>query len=112
MGSGATPTGRSALRLILKDLELSYLVQDEVVQITTPEDAAAQLTHKVYPVGDLVIPIRPPTNIFGLGGMGGMNGGPGMGNPLGGQMQGGGANMAMPGMNGPGVGQNPGVNLF
>jgi hypothetical protein len=109
-------TLRSALRLILKDLELSYMVQDEVIQISTPEDAAAQLTHKVYPVGDLVVPIRLPTNIFGLGGVGGMSGGPGMGNPLGNGMPGGG-NAAIPGMNGPGMGMpgagpGMGVNIF
>jgi hypothetical protein len=106
-------TLRSALRLILKDLELSYLVQDEVVQITTPEDAAVQLTHKVYPVGDLVVPVRMPNNIFGLGGlsgMGGINGGPGMGNPLGNGMNNGVGNPALPAMNGPGFPPiNPGV---
>jgi hypothetical protein len=106
-------TLRSALRLILKDLELSYLIQDEVVQITTPEDAAVQLTHKVYPVGDLVVPVRTPTNVFGLGGlsgMGGINGGPGMGSPLSNGINNGGGNPAMPAMNGPGFPPiNPGV---
>jgi hypothetical protein len=102
---------RSALRLILKEVELSYMVQDEVIQITTPEDAAMQLTHKVYPVGDLVVPIRPPANIFGLGGLGGMNGGIGTGNPLGNGMLNGGGNPAvMPAMNGPGFPpMNPGM---
>src|SRR5439155_17396444 len=32
-------TPRAALRLILKDLELTYVVRNEVLQITTPEDA-------------------------------------------------------------------------
>jgi hypothetical protein len=40
-------TLRSALRLILKDLELTYVVRDEVLQITTPEDAESQLITKV-----------------------------------------------------------------
>ena len=82
-------TLRSVLRLILKDLELTYLIQDEVIQITTPEDASIQLSTKVYPVGDLVVPVSPPQ---GAGGVGGMNGGsamnpngfanPGANNPL------------------------------
>src|SRR5262249_8625421 len=50
-------TLRSALRLLLRDLELTYIVRDEVMQITTPEDAESQLITKVYPVGDLVVPI-------------------------------------------------------
>src|SRR5213075_2789336 len=50
-------TLRSALRLILKDLELTYVVRDEVLQITTLEDAQNQMLTKVYPVGDLVVPI-------------------------------------------------------
>src|SRR5205823_11644901 len=72
-------TLRSALRLILKDLELTYVIRDEVLQITTPEDAESQLITKVYPVGDLVI---PPVNMGGgMGGgmMGGMMGGMGGG---------------------------------
>ena len=100
-------TLRSALRLLLKDLELSYLIQDEVIQITTPDDAGAQLKTKVYPVGDLVVPVQPPPNMFTPGGLGPMNGGTnssGPMNPL---------NPGMPGINGsrPGL-PNPGVNLF
>jgi hypothetical protein len=65
-------TLRSALRLALKDLELSYLVQDEVIQITTPDDAASRLATKVYPVGDLVVPVQPAPNMFMPGGLNGM----------------------------------------
>ena len=43
------------------------------------EDAEAHVINKVYPVADLVVPIRTPTNIMGLGGMSGVNGGPGIG---------------------------------
>ncbi len=99
-------TLRSALRLLLKDLELSYIIQDEVIQITTPDDAATQLTTKVYPVGDLVVPVQPPLNMFTPGGFGQMNGGNSMNgmNPL---------NPGMPGMNGRGPGlPNPGINVF
>ncbi|MDX1948383.1 MAG: hypothetical protein SFU86_23540, partial [Pirellulaceae bacterium] len=90
---------RSALRLLLNELELTYVVRDEVLQITTPEDAESQLITKVYPVGDLVLPIGINTNLFGLGGLGGMNGGNGMGGGFGGGMGGG-----MGGMGGMGGG--------
>ena len=42
---------RSALRLMLKDLQLTYIIQDEVLMITTPEEAEANLVVKVYPGG-------------------------------------------------------------
>jgi hypothetical protein len=45
---------RSALRLTLHALDLTYLVQDEVLLITTPEEAEARLTTKFYPVADLI----------------------------------------------------------
>ncbi len=45
---------RSALRLTLRDHELTYLIRDEVLLITTPKDAASRLTTKVYRVDDLV----------------------------------------------------------
>jgi len=49
---------RSALRLILRDLNLTYMIKDEVLLITTPEKTEQYLTTKVYPVADLVLPIR------------------------------------------------------
>ncbi len=74
-------TLRSALRLVLKTLDLTYVVKDEVLLITTIEEAEQQLITKVYPVGDLVLPIT--SNIggaFGGGGIGGaLNGGGGGG---------------------------------
>ncbi|WP_158222624.1 VWA domain-containing protein, partial [Rhodopirellula sp. MGV] len=48
---------RSFLRLMLRDLDLTYLIKDEVMQITTVEAAEENLVTKVYPVGDLVVPI-------------------------------------------------------
>lgn len=44
----------SILKLILKDLELTFVVRNEVLSITTPEDAESQLDARVYPVLDLV----------------------------------------------------------
>jgi hypothetical protein len=88
---------RSALKLMLRELDLTYTVRDEVLQITTPEEVAEDLTAKVYPVADLVLPINsgPGANPFqmgaGLGGPGGFGGGmnQGPGGGAGNQMQGG-----------------------
>ena len=57
---------------MLRDLGLTYVVQDEVLQITTPDVAEQRLVTKVYPVADLVIPIQ--TMGGGMGMMGGMGG--------------------------------------
>lgn len=47
---------RSALRLLLRAEGLTYMVQDEVLLITTPDEAANKLITEVYPVADLVLP--------------------------------------------------------
>ncbi len=47
---------KSALRVILKDLELTYLIRDEVLQITTPEECECALFTRVYRVEDLIRP--------------------------------------------------------
>jgi hypothetical protein len=47
---------RSALRLMLRELELTYVLRDEVLQITTPETATAEPTTRFYPVADLLPP--------------------------------------------------------
>jgi hypothetical protein len=47
---------RSALRLMLRDLELTYVVADGVLQFTTYEAAESQLLQHVYPVDDLADP--------------------------------------------------------
>ncbi len=44
---------RSALGLLLDELNLTYVVRDEVLLITTPERAAQMLSTRVYPIGDL-----------------------------------------------------------
>ena len=87
---------RSALRLLLKDAGLTYLVKDEVLLITTAEKAKEELIVKVYPVADLVMPVNPSggVNPFqqggGMGGGNSFNSGMGMG---GGGMGGGGMGM-------------------
>ena len=45
---------RSALRLILRELGLTYTIEDEVLLITTPEEAETQLPLRIYPVTDIV----------------------------------------------------------
>ncbi|WP_442506972.1 hypothetical protein SH528x_005850 [Novipirellula sp. SH528] len=76
---------RSFMRLLLRELDLTYMIKDEVMQITTQEAAEENLVTKVYPVGDLVVPVMQ----LGGGGMGGGQGG-GMGGGMGGGGMGGG----------------------
>src|SRR5690606_24430930 len=45
---------RSALKLMLRTLDLRYIVRDEVLLITTREVAETNLSITAYPVGDLV----------------------------------------------------------
>jgi hypothetical protein len=45
---------KSALRLMLKRLQLTYIIQDEVMIVTSPEEAESQLVVCVYDVRDLV----------------------------------------------------------
>lgn len=77
-------TLRSALRLMFEslpdDIELTYVIEDEVMKITTQETAEEKTTTRVYPVGDLVIPIQT----FGGGGGGLGGGGGGLGGGQGG----------------------------
>ncbi|MEW4456229.1 hypothetical protein AB1L30_26425 [Bremerella sp. JC817] len=70
---------RSALRLMLKELDLTYIVANEVLMITTPEEAESELITKVYPVADLVLPVSVQLGTLGGGGTGSNQGG-GFGN--------------------------------
>ena len=90
---------RSALKIILQPLQLSYVIEDEVMKITTIAKEKERLQTRVYPVGDLVVILQPPQ---GQGGQGG--GGQGQGG--GGQGQGGG------GFGGGGGGQQGGGGGF
>jgi type II secretory pathway component GspD/PulD (secretin) len=55
---------RSMLRLILDDLNLTYMVKDEVLKITTIEDGQSpeNLLLKIYPVKDLVFATENEAN--------------------------------------------------
>src|SRR4029077_16943352 len=81
-------------------------IEDEVMKITTSAKAGEKLTTRVYPVGDLVIPITTPRGgMGGMGMMGGMGGGMGMGMMGGGMGMGGGMMGGMGGgMGGMGMG--------
>ena len=110
---------RSALKLLLDDLGLKYVIHNEVLLITSPAKAESDefMTTKVYPVADLVLPIQ--NNMmsgFGgmgggmMGGMGGMGGGMGgMGGGMGGGMMGGGMGGMGGGMGGMGGGMGGGM---
>ncbi|MCC7085622.1 MAG: hypothetical protein IT427_11530, partial [Pirellulales bacterium] len=90
---------------VLSAQGLTYFIKDEVLKITTKEQAEQELITKVYPVGDLVIPVRTfQTNSMLGGGMAGgmMGGGMGMGGGMMGGMGMGG--MGMGGMGGMGMG--------
>jgi hypothetical protein len=77
-------TLRSVLKLLLEPVQLTYVIEDEVMKITTSAKAGEKLVTRVYPVADLVIPIITPRGrgmgMMGggmgmMGGMGGMGGG-------------------------------------
>src|SRR5262249_18103354 len=46
----------SALRVLLQPLELTTVIEDEVLKVTTKDKAAQTLDVKLYPIGDLVDP--------------------------------------------------------
>ncbi len=48
---------KSALNILLDKVGLTHVVKDDVLQITTQEDARGKLVQKTYPVGDLVVPV-------------------------------------------------------
>lgn len=101
---------RSALKLMLGSMDLTYVVKNEVLMITTPEKAGAELVTKVYPVADLVIPIQSTGFSGGFGGLGGSSGGMGGMGGGGGGMGGGG--MGGGGMGGGGMGGGGGGGFF
>lgn len=44
----------NALNLMLKEIELTYTIRDEVLLITTTEEVEDKLTTRIYPVADLI----------------------------------------------------------
>jgi general secretion pathway protein D len=62
---------KSALRLVLAPLHLSYVIKDEVLQITSEQISKGELVRRTYNVADLVIPIPNfvPSSNIGLQGL-------------------------------------------
>jgi type II secretory pathway component GspD/PulD (secretin) len=48
---------KSALTLLLHNVNLTYVIKDEVLQITTESAARGRLIQKTFPVADLIIPV-------------------------------------------------------
>ncbi len=48
---------KSALNILLAQLHLTYVIRDEVLQITTPKHAQGKLVQRTFPVADLIIPV-------------------------------------------------------
>jgi hypothetical protein len=90
---------KNALKLLLDGKNLTYVIENEVMKITTKTDGILKRPLRVYNVGDLVMPINP---LFGMGGSrsGGQTGGGGQLNGGGGGGQMGGGGMGMGGMGG------------
>ncbi|MBR0238811.1 MAG: hypothetical protein IJQ39_12025 [Thermoguttaceae bacterium] len=61
---------KNALDLILEPYDLTYVIKNEVLKITSKENGRGQLYTKTYSVADLVIPIPNfvPTDNLGLSG--------------------------------------------
>jgi len=58
---------KSALNLILEPLRLSYVIQDEVLKITSEQTRESDVYAEVYNVADLVIPIPNFVPSYNLG---------------------------------------------
>jgi len=58
---------KSALNLILEPLRLSYVIQNEVLRITSEQSRDADVFHKVYHVADLVVPIPNFVSDYNVG---------------------------------------------
>jgi hypothetical protein len=68
-------TLQSALKIMLSEFELTYVIEDEVMKITTIEVANEKLSTRVYPVGDLVVDLDAASLGGGAFGGGGQQGG-------------------------------------
>ncbi len=98
---------RAALRHLLSPMQLTTVVKDEVLLITTQSQAETLLVTKAYPVADLVIPVRPIGGLTGgVGGAfsGGGTSGSGTGLP--------GSGSGIPGPSGSNQGPGVGPGLF
>ena len=104
----------AALRLMLTSNDMMFVIEDEVLKITTATRAEESQSTRVYPVADIVIPIQnmPPMNGGMGGGMLGNNGSGGMSGGFGGMMGGAGMGMGGGGMGMGGMGMGGGMGGF
>ncbi|WP_299469697.1 hypothetical protein [uncultured Gimesia sp.] len=95
---------KSAMNIILKPIGLTYVIEDEVMKITTIVKADEIYATRVYPVADLVISVSTQQSSVGSsqGGFGGQQGGQG---GQGGGLGGGGGGFGGGGQGGGGGGQ-------
>ena len=108
---------KSALNLVLKPLNLSYTIEDEVLKVTSQMRQQGELTTKVYSVPDLVTPLqlKSPQSQFAPGTGYGVPPAPGFGNApmsvnsFGGAQQNGMAQVIDPVTGQPNI---PGMNSF
>jgi type II secretory pathway component GspD/PulD (secretin) len=49
---------KSALNILLKQAHLTYIIKDQVLQVTTEAYAGGKLQQTTYPVADLVVPVQ------------------------------------------------------
>ncbi len=100
---------RNLFKLLLEQLTspLTYVIEDEVLKITTVDKANEKLSIRMYPVGDLIMGPQQLQALAGRGGGMGGRGGSGGGGMGGGGMGGGG--MGGGGMGGGGMGGGGGM---
>jgi type II secretory pathway component GspD/PulD (secretin) len=48
---------KSALNILLRKVHLTYVIKDQVLQVTTENYASGKMKQVIYPVADLVIPV-------------------------------------------------------
>ncbi|MES2791093.1 MAG: hypothetical protein V4719_15880, partial [Planctomycetota bacterium] len=99
---------KNALKLLLDQKNLTYIIENEVMKITTKTEGIGKRPLRVYNVGDLVMPINP---LFGMGGSrsGGQTGG---GSQFNGGQQGGGGGGGQFGGGANGMGGGGGGGFF
>lgn len=49
---------KSALNILLSKLQLTYIIEDQVLKITTPDRTSGRLVRVTYPVADLVVAVE------------------------------------------------------
>jgi type II secretory pathway component GspD/PulD (secretin) len=59
---------RSALNLILHQCQLTWVIKDDVLLVTTPEQARGKLRQLTYQVADLIVPVNRSPVVLSLGG--------------------------------------------